>query len=59
MQSKIDQKTRQCCARERKRLMDQLDACERRSKTQDERHRCYRIAARASGHRTKRCAFGG
>jgi hypothetical protein len=59
MESTIAEKAKQCCAREYDRLKVQLDICDDRSRTPAERHRCYRIAARTSGRRSKRCAVGG
>jgi hypothetical protein len=58
MESIITEKTKQCCAREYEGLKNQLEICNRRSRTAAERHRCYRIAARSSGRRSKRCAVG-
>jgi hypothetical protein len=59
MENTIETKVKQCCSHEYERLKERLDVCDSQSKTRGERHRCYRIAARTSGYRSKKCAFGG
>lgn len=49
------QKAKECCTREYDRLVDELDVCDDESNTSAERHRCYRIAARKSGDRSRNC----
>jgi hypothetical protein len=51
-------RAKQCCTREHKRLVEQLDVCDSRSKTSASRHRCYRTAARRSGSRSRKCMIG-
>jgi hypothetical protein len=58
MDSTIEKKAKQCCADEHERLVERLDACDSSSRTAAERHRCYRTAARTSGSRSRKCAFG-
>ena len=52
-------KAKHCCALEHEGLMEQLDKCDSRFKTAADRHRCYRIAARRGGRRSRKCAIGG
>ena len=47
-----------CCGREHDRLVERLDRCDSGSKTAGERHRCYRIEARRSGRRARKCTIG-
>ena len=58
MNSTIGKKAKKCCADEHERLVERLDACDSRSRTAAQRHRCYRTAARTSGVRSRKCAFG-
>jgi len=55
MTSEYRKKATQCCTREYDRLVEELALCDKKSKTASDRHRCYRLAARSSGHRAKRC----
>lgn len=53
----IDKKrARTCCSREQVRLKDELTYCENHSRTEEQKHHCYRFTAWQSGRRTKRCA---
>ncbi len=55
MESEMLKKAKQCCSREHDRLAENLSTCDRYFKTPAERHRCYRVAAKISGHRSKKC----
>jgi hypothetical protein len=55
----INQKARRCCSREKARLSEHLDACDTRSGGITARRRCYRIAAKESGRRARKCITGG
>ena len=46
---------RECCFMERKYLRRELRECDFCSTGYDEHHRCYRDAARKSGHRGRGC----
>ena len=51
-------KAKQCCTCEHDRLVEQSDICDSQSKNPANRHRCYRIAARRSGRRSRKCISG-
>jgi hypothetical protein len=38
--------------------VENLSICKRYFKDQAERHRCYRVAAKISGNRSKKCILG-
>ena len=44
-----------CCAKEHERLKDHLAHCDSPSRTEEQKHHCYRFAAWQSGRRAKRC----
>ena len=44
-----------CCTTEKKRLMDELRTCDYGTSSPEERHLCYREAARQSGRRARAC----
>ena len=46
---------RECCLREKDRLKAELQACDDESSSPEERHLCYRWAAKKSGRRSKEC----
>lgn len=46
-----------CCSEEKHRLMDVLRTCDYCTESLEERHLCYRNAARNSGERAKACIF--
>jgi hypothetical protein len=50
---------RQCCTREKNRLVEELRACDYNSESPEERHHCYRWAAKKSGYRSKECLISG
>lgn len=45
-----------CCSRERERVKSELAYCDSHSRTEEQKHRCYRFTAWHSGRRAKRCA---
>jgi hypothetical protein len=51
-------KAKKCCANEFDRLKENLSRCDSQFETPAERHRCYRVAAKRSGHRSKKCMVG-
>jgi len=55
----INAKAKRCCSREKVRLAEHLDACDTRSGGTAARRRCYRIAAKDSGRRARKCIIGG
>jgi hypothetical protein len=48
-------KAKTCCSAERERLKTHLEYCESPSRTEEQKHHCYRFAAWKSGRRAKRC----
>ena len=52
-------KAQRCCHRAHERLVRHLGACEMVSNNPDERHDCYRRAAKVSGDRSKACMAEG
>lgn len=52
-------KAKRCCSQEHEQLVRRLGFCEMGSKTDSERHDCYRRAAKVSGARAKRCITEG
>ena len=55
MMNAFKSKAKRCCSREYERLVHKIGACEVESKTSNERHSCYRKAARESGTRARKC----
>ena len=55
MTNSISIKARDCCLKEKKRLMGTLSQCDIGSDSVKERHKCYQSAARESGSRSRRC----
>ena len=55
----INAKAKRCCSREKVRLVEHLDACDARPGGTAARRRCYRIAAKHSGRRARKCIIGG
>ena len=49
------EKARACCAKERHRLKAHLVYCDNPSRTEEQKHHCYRFAAWQSGRRAKHC----
>lgn len=55
MAGSINIKAKECCAREKQRLVEELRECDYNTTSPEERHLCYRWAAKKSGHRSKEC----
>jgi len=58
MEGEILKKAKRCCSHEHDRLVKNLSTCDSQFETPAERHRCYRVAARRSGRRSKKCILG-
>ncbi|MCG8566147.1 MAG: hypothetical protein MI747_13800 [Desulfobacterales bacterium] len=52
---KDKRRVKACCTKEKKRLMDELRVCDYGTTSPEERHLCYREAARQSGRRARTC----
>lgn len=52
---KDKERAKDCCSREDDRLVDEIAACENKTSSQDERHRCYCTVAKESGLRARKC----
>ncbi len=48
-------KTKACCSAEKQYLMDMLLACDYCTESLEERHACYKKAAKQSGKRSREC----
>jgi hypothetical protein len=59
MNDAFKNKKKRCCSLEHDRLVHQLGACEKESNTSQDRHRCYRKAAKVSGSRARQCMLDG
>jgi hypothetical protein len=55
MASPSSSRASRCCSTERRRLVDELRACDCSSTSYEEHSRCYQEAAYASGQRSKHC----
>jgi hypothetical protein len=55
MESEGLKKAKQCCSQEHDRLVENLSSCDHYFKKPDDRHRCYRVAAKISGRQSKKC----
>jgi hypothetical protein len=55
MEGEFLKKAKKCCSHEYDRLKENLSRCDSQFETPAERHRCYRVAAKSSGHRSKEC----
>ena len=55
MESESLKKAKLCCSHEHDRLVENLSICDRFFENSAERHWCYRVAAKVSGHRSKKC----
>lgn len=58
METDFDKRAKACCEKEYDRLIDQLDVCDSKYKDPSDHHRCYRLVARRSGRRSKKCVIG-
>ncbi|MCF8092854.1 MAG: hypothetical protein K9K40_10405 [Desulfotignum sp.] len=59
MTKSINITARQCCSREKEILKQELIECDDNTYSRDERHACYRWAAKKSGQRSRRCLISG
>lgn len=50
------EKIKHCCSMENEALKAHLEYCDSPSKTENQKHHCYRHAAWHSGRRARRCA---
>jgi hypothetical protein len=48
-------KARECCSKEKERLIKALEKCEFCADDHEAFHNCYRTAARESGERARAC----
>ncbi len=55
MMNAFKSKAKRCCTKESQRLTHRLVSCEMESNTPEQRHACYRRAAKISGRRAKAC----
>jgi hypothetical protein len=55
MANSIPITARDCCLKEKKRLVKALKRCDSRSINAEERHKCYRSTAQESGRRSRQC----
>jgi len=55
MARSISINARACCAREKQRLVEELRSCDYDTQSPEERHLCFRWAAKKSGRRAKEC----
>lgn len=49
-------KVKECCSNEHAKLKEHLKHCDSPSRTEEQKHHCYRHAAWHSGRRAKKCA---
>lgn len=59
MLDKYKEKAKACCSKEHERLLKNLEVCDRTYSASSEHQRCYQIAARRAGRRSKKCIIGG
>jgi hypothetical protein len=59
MVTSININARQCCTREKERLVEELKECDYDSQSPEDRHFCYRWAAKKSGYRSRECLISG
>jgi hypothetical protein len=52
-------RARQCCTREKDRLVKELRKCDSSAQSPEERHQCYRSAAIKSGSNSRQCLISG
>jgi hypothetical protein len=55
MTNSIPIKARDCCLKEKKRLVEALKTCDLWAPGSEERHNCYRNESRKSGRRSRQC----
>jgi hypothetical protein len=49
------EKAKACCSKEHDRLKEHLEYCDSPSRTEEQKHHCYRFAAWQSGRRAQNC----
>ncbi len=59
MAKSMNMTARQCCTSEKEILKQELRECDDNTFSRDERHSCYRWAAKKSGHRSTQCLISG
>ncbi len=59
MMNAFKSKAKRCCTRAYEGLTRQLVSCEMESNTPEQRHACYRQAAKTSGRLAKACIAEG
>ncbi|THB74693.1 MAG: hypothetical protein D3926_21485 [Desulfobacteraceae bacterium] len=59
MLDSVNIKAKSCCSKEKERLVRELYECDYETTSPEERHLCYRWAAKKSGHRAKQCMISG
>ena len=59
MMNAFKSKAKRCCSIAYEQLTHRLGSCEKESNTPEQRHDCYRRAAKKSGHRAKQCIAEG
>lgn len=47
---------KECCSKEHERVKEDVAYCDSHSRTEEQKHHCYKFAAWQSGRRAKRCA---
>lgn len=57
MASSISIKARDCCLKEKRRLMKNLERCDTWTSTAYARQKCYQSAARSSGKSSRQCVM--
>ncbi|MCG8635228.1 MAG: hypothetical protein MI863_15455 [Desulfobacterales bacterium] len=55
MAKSVSIEAKACCTREKERLVEELRCCDYETTSIEERHECYRWAAKKSGQRAKKC----
>jgi hypothetical protein len=55
MAKSISIQAKACCSLEKERLVEELRSCDYDTTSPEERHECYRFAAKKSGRRAKQC----
>ena len=55
MMNAFKAKAKRCCSMEHERVSRKIGACEMETNNSDQRHDCYRQAAKESGRRAREC----
>ncbi len=59
MAKSVSIEARACCVLEKERLVEELRSCDYDTTSPEERHNCFRWAAKKSGQRSKECLISG